>query len=469
MFYKSRYRWRTVHDAACGNWTYICLSIAPQLKEAVERIGRHVPCPVHGGKDGFRVFKDFEETGGGSSNRDGQFSNGISLLLWVTGQDPKNEEAFRQMVDRVGDLICPQEALTRTPHRFEPGDVMTRLGRLEAFGTVERTFDDGSKRAVFFVTIRDAAGREQTFHANKLRSCIEQGGFHKGETILVKKTNLTREGDKYPRIEWAIERSDAQVAPFERRREKSIIEVQNAEPEPVELTESAERVWQEAKTIDFDDPEQAPAMRYLERRAIRVSSRDLSVMNCVRFHPNLAYFDNESRKMVGKFPALVFAIRRFDGEIVNVHRIYLSADGQKAPVTEPKKMTAVAKGTSITGGSIALLKPEHCVIGVAEGVETALAVSTATGLPVWSCVNATLLEKFVPPKDVKCILIFADKDRSLTGQNAAQALSKRLLLSGLTVRVFLPKDPIAEHEKGVDWNDMLIRHGPSAFPKFRFA
>lgn len=57
---------------------------------------------------------------------------------------------------------------------------------------------------------------------------------------------------------------------------------------------------------------------------------------------------------------------------------------------------------------------------------------------------------------------------SLTGQKAAKELSNRLLLSGLTVRIFLPKDPIGENEKGVDWNDMLIRHGPSVFPKFRF-
>ncbi|MFR4435234.1 MAG: toprim domain-containing protein [Sutterella wadsworthensis] len=466
MDYYQRYRWRTVREAACGKWSFICRSIAPQLGEAIEKLGRHVPCPVHGGRDGFRVFKDFEETGGGSSNKDGQFANGISLLLWVTGQD-SSEEAFHRMVDRVGDLICPQEAIKRTPQRFEPGDVVTRIGRLEDFGFAERTFDDGTKRAVFFVTISDAFGHEQTFHSNKLNEQVRAGGFTKGDMVIIKKTNATRPGDKYTRIEWEISHSNAQVTPV-RRREKSIIEVQNAEPAPAELSESAERVWQQAKMIDFDDPEQAPARRYLEGRGIRVSSRDLSVMDCVRFHPNLAYFDNESRKMVGKFPALVFAIRRFDGEIVNIHRIYLSEDGRKAPVPEPKKMTAVAKGTSVTGGSIALLKPEHSVIGVAEGVETALAVSTATGLPVWSCVNATLLEKFVPPKDVKCILIFADKDRSLTGQKAAKELSNRLLLSGLTVRIFLPKDPIGENEKGVDWNDMLIRHGPSVFPKFRF-
>ena len=69
MDYYQRYRWRTVREAACGKWSFICRSIAPQLGEAIEKLGRHVPCPVHGGRDGFRVFKDFEETGGGRPTR----------------------------------------------------------------------------------------------------------------------------------------------------------------------------------------------------------------------------------------------------------------------------------------------------------------------------------------------------------------------------------------------------------------
>ena len=48
-----------------GLWLYVLLDLAPQLEDAVKNLGRHVPCPFHGGKDGFRLFSDAAETGGG--------------------------------------------------------------------------------------------------------------------------------------------------------------------------------------------------------------------------------------------------------------------------------------------------------------------------------------------------------------------------------------------------------------------
>ena len=55
-------------QAARGRWEEILAVLAPQLQAAMDRKGRHVPCPIHGGKDGFRVFRDVDETGGSICN-----------------------------------------------------------------------------------------------------------------------------------------------------------------------------------------------------------------------------------------------------------------------------------------------------------------------------------------------------------------------------------------------------------------
>jgi putative DNA primase/helicase len=71
---------------ANGCWDSILAALAPQLQPALEKGGRrHVPCPVHGGKDGFRVFQDVADTGGCVCNTCGVRSDGIATLMWVNG------------------------------------------------------------------------------------------------------------------------------------------------------------------------------------------------------------------------------------------------------------------------------------------------------------------------------------------------------------------------------------------------
>ena len=54
-----------VHQFADGQWIMILDTLtANVLTAALERPGKHVSCPIHGGKDGFRVFKDVQQRGG---------------------------------------------------------------------------------------------------------------------------------------------------------------------------------------------------------------------------------------------------------------------------------------------------------------------------------------------------------------------------------------------------------------------
>ena len=78
---------KDIKQQANGYWGDITLALAPQLAQASDNIGKHVPCPIHGGKDGFRLFKDFKATGGGICNTCGEFTDGYALLQWLNGWD----------------------------------------------------------------------------------------------------------------------------------------------------------------------------------------------------------------------------------------------------------------------------------------------------------------------------------------------------------------------------------------------
>jgi len=75
-----------------GGWLRLFDAVAPELAPAVtahrRRASAHVSCPVHGSRhgargDGFRLFADADQTGGGVCNSCGQRSDGIALLAWL--------------------------------------------------------------------------------------------------------------------------------------------------------------------------------------------------------------------------------------------------------------------------------------------------------------------------------------------------------------------------------------------------
>lgn len=78
-------------DLACGHWIGILSRLTPELQEAIRFAEggkrNHIPCPVHGGKDGFRLFDNVAETGGGVCNTCGFFPSGFDLLKWLKGWD----------------------------------------------------------------------------------------------------------------------------------------------------------------------------------------------------------------------------------------------------------------------------------------------------------------------------------------------------------------------------------------------
>jgi hypothetical protein len=123
---------------------------------------------------------------------------------------------------------------------------------------------------------------------------------------------------------------------------------------------------------------------------------------------------------------------------------------------------------NMSGSAIRLSKHGQ-ILGLGEGIETTLSGMFAMGIPGWATITADLMESIVLPQEVTHVVIWADKDRSQRGEEAAKALIKRLWSEKRVAAAFLPIAPIPDGKKGIDWNDVLVQSGRSAFPTYQQA
>ena len=183
---------------------------------------------------------------------------------------------------------------------------------------------------------------------------------------------------------------------------------------------------------------------YLKSRGLTASAS-----SGLLFHAGLAH--RESRT---SHPSMVAIVRNQSGELIAIHRTWLSADGNgKANVEKPRMMLG-----PVAGGAVRLAEiGSDNVLGVAEGIETALSVMAACpNLPVWATLSAAGLERVVLPPEVQSVVILADHDASGTGLRAAEALAARLVAEERGVRIAMPPN------EGDDFNDLLQREGQAA-------
>ena len=169
------------------------------------------------------------------------------------------------------------------------------------------------------------------------------------------------------------------------------------------------------------------------------------IPEAIRFHTALPYWHDNGG--ITKHPAMLAKVTDADGKGCAIHRTYLTVDGQKAAVSSPKKII----GNLPPGAAVRLSPPAECM-GIAEGIETALAASIRFGVPAWAAVSAIGLERWTPPTGTRRALIFADNDLSFTGQAAAFALAKRIAAVGIATEINAPTVP------GADWCDLTPRN-----------
>ena len=204
-------------------------------------------------------------------------------------------------------------------------------------------------------------------------------------------------------------------------------------------------LWKRAAPIALDDA----AGRYLHCRVgIRSFPAALRQVADERY--------SEAGQRATWHPAMVARVDPSDearaaGERAALHRTYLNSEGGKADLSSPRKMM----GAMPTGAAVRLM-PHENILGIAEGIETALSASLLFNVPVWAALTADLLQAWEPPVGVETVMVFGDTDISMTGQAAAYALGRRLKIKGLTTIVELPQ------RLGADWNDVLIERRRAA-------
>jgi putative DNA primase/helicase len=201
-----------------------------------------------------------------------------------------------------------------------------------------------------------------------------------------------------------------------------------------------EAIWAAARQVVAGDP----VDRYLRTRLPGLHS----IPHQIRTHSALDYWDAPAQPgdrpiHGGRFPAMV--VRGFDADSrwVQLHKTYLTNHGAKAAVANPKK-TEVGLGSR--SFAFRLDEPAGDRLGVAEGIETALAASLLCGMAVWPCHSAGILANFELPAylrpRIRRIVIFADSDPPKRGRRAgseaAAKLAQRLDAAGLRSTIVRP-------------------------------
>jgi putative DNA primase/helicase len=195
-----------------------------------------------------------------------------------------------------------------------------------------------------------------------------------------------------------------------------------------------DRLWAAAKPVQADDPVGC----YLRAR---IGLREFPP--CLRFLEKARY----ATEPPSFHPAMIAAVQAPDGRLVSLHRTYLAWCGRKADVENPRRMIGL-----MPKGSAVRLFDVGGVLGIAEGIETALASASIYGLPCWAALNAALLAGWNPPQGVEEVVVFGDNDASFAGQAAAYALARSLKGRSIRTSVEIPQ------EIGTDWNDVLLRN-----------
>jgi hypothetical protein len=204
---------------------------------------------------------------------------------------------------------------------------------------------------------------------------------------------------------------------------------QAVDPEAEAKAAFAKRIWDESRVAVG-----TPVQRYLEGRGLTIEPPPT-----IRYHPGLKHGPTGL-----PLPAMVAAVTMWPvREVVAIHRTFLVADGRKkAPVSQNKMMLGRCAGGAVR------FAPAGKVLILAEGIETALSVQAATGLPAWAALSAGGIEGVLLP-DLPLageIILAADHDDA--GLRAANTAAEKWARQGRTVRIAVPPQP------GTDFNDM---------------
>lgn len=191
----------------------------------------------------------------------------------------------------------------------------------------------------------------------------------------------------------------------------------------------------------FDFP---VGQKYFKNRGLEITPE----MNLHELKFNLNLYHKDSEGNVSHKPAVIGKIKK-NGKLIGIQRIYLTENYLK--FEQPKVLGEVSDGYIEIGGS------SNDELHLAEGIETSLALFLSLKKPIRCVVHAQNLSKINPPKTIKTIHIWADKDRSETGEKEAKKAADVYRSFGIKTIIHLPSNPIAPDKKSFDFLDLYVQ------------
>ncbi|MBT2246851.1 toprim domain-containing protein [Sphingobium sp. BHU LFT2] len=188
------------------------------------------------------------------------------------------------------------------------------------------------------------------------------------------------------------------------------------------------RVWDASSPMTG-----TPAEAYLAGRFLMPPWRDL------RYNPRTPL--GRGRAAVFR-PALIAAVRE-GHRIVAIHRTFLDpvAALKASDLTDPRMMLGRP------GRGAVQLAPATTILGLAEGIETALAAMRLHRIPVWATLGAERAAHVLLPSRLERLVLLFDRDAA--GWKANRQI--RLAHQHTGLEVFSPWPPVPHN----DWADVL--------------
>ncbi|MDF0490160.1 toprim domain-containing protein [Sphingomonas sp. H39-1-10] len=167
----------------------------------------------------------------------------------------------------------------------------------------------------------------------------------------------------------------------------------NNDPAGDRMRARARELWDEAQPIAT-----GIADRYLLSRGLEMRPAAL------RFHPRTPFGPGRYPR---RRPSILAAVAE-PGRFTGLQRIPLEPDGSGLARDLPEPKRGLARPL---GGAVQLFRPGP-ILGLAEGVETAMSAAFLLGIPVWAALGAERLHQIIIPRMVERLLLLPDNDRA---------------------------------------------------------
>ena len=417
-----------------GRWLEFFAEVAPATRDAVTNLGHHVPCPVHGGQDGFRFFPQAGQTGGGVCNTCGVFPTGAKLAAWLNqnGKLETSEEytpAYRKN-DETPEEYNIRDSYKKIAHWLKHGhDLYPPL-------PVPDTGDLEKNRRIQQDNARNRAEEQWNAAREEDMEILYKYLSNRGTLCDFKAQNI-RVGRKIP-------------------------------------------YYNKGEPVSYHYTILAPLTKYLPNEHGKLSSTILAMHRIYLDQQPFGWASENSHIDPKDY-------NNFDNDWCPTYHIYTPGTPveiyyEKADVDVPKKTSS---WEDFMGASVQICGNDEFanmeVAFVGEGLETMFAFRWLSGInaPTYATLTAGNLEQFeIPPnikRHLKTLVVAVDADKSGRGFQAFDVLKKRMSEEYPHLRVVManpaihrermleaasrvfeltPEEKEQAYPKGVDWDNV---------------